>query len=274
MKAPAWQWYPKDCDTDENVRGMDDREFGFYVRCLNHSWLNNGLPSDLSELARVMGRTRKYVDSVWKRVGRCFEPDDDGRLRNRKQESLRRRLQEYGETRKRGANARWGKHEQCTPDAHASEMQCSPISILHSASAENTSPPPPDAGDTKPRPPVSAQTVTFDYELGFSQLWESYPRKGRTKIEDSKRMYVQAVSPDPARIHAQLLAPLLEGGKWANSDLWAKGFVCAIFEYIRNRRDLEDPEPFGAPGAERGHGRRNAPPWLEEAKRKAAGGAA
>jgi len=33
---------------------MDDREFGFYIRLLNHSWLNNGVPSDLKRLAVIM----------------------------------------------------------------------------------------------------------------------------------------------------------------------------------------------------------------------------
>src|SRR5687767_2830230 len=105
-KPPAFQWYPKDCDTDEKVRGMDDREFGFYVRCLNHSWLNDGLPADLDELARVIGRPKAYVSKMWVRVGRCFFQRED-RLYNIRQEGQRETVREFQETRRDAANTRW-----------------------------------------------------------------------------------------------------------------------------------------------------------------------
>lgn len=140
-KAPSFQWYPKDCDTDENVRRMDDREFGFYMRCLNHSWLNDGLPGDLAELARVMNRPAAYVKRLWGRVGRCFDLSD-GRYRNPKQEVQRMTVREYQDSRRKGAEARWSKrvHMQCTTNAptttDAPEMECSP-----SPTASPTPPP-------------------------------------------------------------------------------------------------------------------------------------
>jgi uncharacterized protein YdaU (DUF1376 family) len=83
-----FRWFPKDADTDENYSSMSDTELGFYHRCLNRSWLNNGLPEDPSELARMMRVTPKYLQKVWERVGRCFETRD-GRLVNRRQEEER-----------------------------------------------------------------------------------------------------------------------------------------------------------------------------------------
>jgi hypothetical protein len=76
-----------------------------------------------------------------------------------------------------------------------------------------------------------------------------YPQKGRTKIVDTQRVYVETVSPDPQRLHNALIAPVLAGGKWERSANWSKGYICALLEYIRNRRDLEDPEPY-KPGRE------------------------
>ncbi len=73
---------------DEDYAAMTDQELGFYHRCLNRSWLNNGLPGDLNELARLLGRTRPYLDKVWKRVGRKFELRD-ARLVNGRQEKER-----------------------------------------------------------------------------------------------------------------------------------------------------------------------------------------
>src|SRR4030095_10356179 len=60
-KAPGFFWYPKDVDTDEAVCIMEDAEYGFYCRCLNHSWINDGLPGDLEKLAKILGKTKKYV---------------------------------------------------------------------------------------------------------------------------------------------------------------------------------------------------------------------
>jgi uncharacterized protein YdaU (DUF1376 family) len=91
-KLPYFEWYPADCDTDENVKGMDDREIGFYLRCLNHSWINGSIPADPGELARVMSRSPHYVRQVWQRVGRCFKPGSDPlRLVNGRQEEQRAR---------------------------------------------------------------------------------------------------------------------------------------------------------------------------------------
>jgi hypothetical protein len=83
----------------------------------------------------------------------------------------------------------------------------------------------------------------FDYQAGFRQVWETYPRKGRTKIVDSERQYVEAVTPDPERIHNAIATAILPGGKWAESELWSKGMVCALTEFLRNHRWLEDPDP-------------------------------
>ncbi len=125
-KPPSFQWYPKDCDTDENVRGMDDREFGFYMRCLNHSWLNNGLPGDLIELGRVMGKSQNYLEKIWNRVGKCFELRG-GRFFNSTQEKQRNSVREYVESKRSAANSRWDASKtRCTNDAHASPAQCSP----------------------------------------------------------------------------------------------------------------------------------------------------
>lgn len=119
-KAPAFQWYPKDCDTDEEVKAMNDREFGFYMRCLNHAWLNNGLPSDLGEVARIMHRSRHYVEDVWKRVGKKFRLEGD-RLVNGKQEEQRQAVREFkdgkaAELGRRGGKAKWTLRERDDPD--------------------------------------------------------------------------------------------------------------------------------------------------------------
>lgn len=88
-KLPFFKWYPADCDTDENVRQMTDAELGFYIRCLNHAWLNNGLPADPQERARALRTNKAHADRYWNRVGKCFEtdPSTPGRLFNPRSKS-------------------------------------------------------------------------------------------------------------------------------------------------------------------------------------------
>lgn len=87
-KLYYFKWVPKEADADERLRAMDDREYGFFMRCLNHAWQNGGsLPADLSELARVLHRRMMYIGQVWPRVGKCFVPleGDESRIVNPRQ---------------------------------------------------------------------------------------------------------------------------------------------------------------------------------------------
>jgi len=157
-KFPAFQFYPKDCFTDETVAAMDDREFGFYMRCLGHAWLNDGIPVDLDRLARVMARTREYLDSVWPAVSPCWQSDParPQRLVNPRQEKQRSEYISLSQSRKGAAEARWGKRPKSNPPVMQLHMQgkskpvqveCSPVSCLQTASS---TPPETDEADLPP----------------------------------------------------------------------------------------------------------------------------
>jgi uncharacterized protein YdaU (DUF1376 family) len=104
---PYFKWYPGDAETDEKYSSMTDAELGFYHRCLNRSWLNDGLPVNLDELARVMKVSRKYLDRVWTRVGMCFAVSDSSpdRMVNPRQEKERQKAKATSEHNKRPGNA-------------------------------------------------------------------------------------------------------------------------------------------------------------------------
>lgn len=65
---------------------MSDVQLGFFHRCLNFSWNNDGLPSDSKRLCAVMNVSPQYLDEVF--VCECWF-EDAGRLRNRRQEAER-----------------------------------------------------------------------------------------------------------------------------------------------------------------------------------------
>ena len=120
---PYFKWYPADCDTDERVRSMDDREFGFYMRCLNHSWKNDGLPGNLPDLARAMTRTPAYVERMWKRVGACFVLRE-GRLVNQRQEDQRALARIKSAHNARSVRSRYERSTNEPQRAYDSESDC------------------------------------------------------------------------------------------------------------------------------------------------------
>jgi uncharacterized protein YdaU (DUF1376 family) len=102
-KQPSFQWYPKDCETDERAVALSNEEFGFYMRCLSYAWTNNGLPSDTATLGRL---TRNFdprsTQRLWKVVAKFFELRGD-RYINEKQEEQRQEQLRYSESqRERG----------------------------------------------------------------------------------------------------------------------------------------------------------------------------
>lgn len=115
-KSPSFQGYPGDCDTNEDVKAMDDAEFGFYMRCLNHAWLNDGLPADFDELARVMGKTKKISKDFGQGSGKFLV--HDGRFVNPRQEKQRSSARDLAGSKRSAAKARWDKrHVQRTSNA-------------------------------------------------------------------------------------------------------------------------------------------------------------
>jgi hypothetical protein len=73
LKAlPYFKWYPADAECDQNFRAMDDADIGFYIRCLNHAWINGSIPADPKERARVLRTRLDTANKRWVRVGKCF----------------------------------------------------------------------------------------------------------------------------------------------------------------------------------------------------------
>src|SRR5438105_1364001 len=105
-RPPSFQWYPKDQDTNEDIRLMTDEEYGFYVRCLNHAWMNDGLPERMEDLAKLFRTTKTQVQRRWKKVGKLFFFSEN-RWKNLKQEEQRAEAKKFSENRRAAANSRW-----------------------------------------------------------------------------------------------------------------------------------------------------------------------
>lgn len=80
-ELPYMKWYPSDFEEDEDVKLMTLEEVGFYVRCMNHAWSNNGLPNSLELIGRIFKIANpEEVSRLWLAVGKKFELAEAKRL--------------------------------------------------------------------------------------------------------------------------------------------------------------------------------------------------
>lgn len=95
MKAPAYQWYPKDILSSARVAEMDLAEECAYRRALDFCWLNGSLPKDTGKLSRIIGKG--CTEEIAKVVAAMFLPDptDESRLVNDRLEQERAKQAEW-----------------------------------------------------------------------------------------------------------------------------------------------------------------------------------
>jgi uncharacterized protein YdaU (DUF1376 family) len=109
-KLPFYKMYPKDFDTNENVKLLDLRETGLYLLALNHAWVNGGLPANEADIGRALKISVRDFRASWPRVAKCFELSPDGRLRNRRQEEERTAAEAKSEQAEKAVRTRYENH--------------------------------------------------------------------------------------------------------------------------------------------------------------------
>lgn len=88
-ELPYYRMWVKDFDTNENVRLLNLPEVGLYLLCLNHAWINEGLPGTPGDISRALKIPEREFAKYWSRVACCFQLENDGRFRNNRQEEER-----------------------------------------------------------------------------------------------------------------------------------------------------------------------------------------
>lgn len=113
-KPPAFQFYPSDFLSDENVVLMNNAEVGCYIKLLCFCWKQGSIPGDVVKLAKLCNEESDSMAQLWTAIKPCFQNGDiDGRLvhqrlkrERQKQDDFR---QERSESGKKGADIRWKK---------------------------------------------------------------------------------------------------------------------------------------------------------------------
>jgi hypothetical protein len=138
QEYPYFKWYPKDAETDEKYAVMTDAELGFFHRCLNRSWMNEGLPADANERALALKTPPDIAAKLWKRVGRSFELSGvSGKFINPRQE--KERLLAISKSKKAQKSANMRYHPEGAPaNAPANALANAPANALANAPANLT----------------------------------------------------------------------------------------------------------------------------------------
>lgn len=93
--SPAFQFYARHFLSSDKVSRMSLTEVGAFVLLLCHSWLNRGLPTDHTKIARYLKMPANRLERLWEGpLGECFI-ERRGRLVNPKQEEVRDELDAY-----------------------------------------------------------------------------------------------------------------------------------------------------------------------------------
>jgi hypothetical protein len=115
VKSPAFQFYPAEFLSDENVALMNNQELGCYIRLMCYCWREGSIPSDIKKIAKLCGEDGSAMAQLWDSIKLCFKLGNGSsdrlihpRLEKErlKQEAFKKERSESGQ---KGAKHRWNK---------------------------------------------------------------------------------------------------------------------------------------------------------------------
>jgi len=161
VKPPAFQFYPADFLSDENVVLMNNTEVGCYIKLLCYCWKQGSIPDDINKIAKLCGETEESMAQLWIAIRCCFKNSEvGGRLMHQRLEKERKKQIEFREERaesgRKGAEIRWKNKKNGSAIA---KPIAKPI-------AKNGS---------------SSSSSSNTYSVDFEKFWSEYPNKVEKK---------------------------------------------------------------------------------------------
>lgn len=170
-RSPAFQFYARDFLSSPKVDRMAMTERGAYITLLARCWLDNGLPTDLKDLAYFCRMKPAPFERMWKtgQIGKCFH-ERAGKFHNERLDAEHKKQTTNRQRQADNANARWSKRGNATalPEQHPSGITRADAPAADAKSNSNqqigSSP-----SEEKKRPP------DFDGQKAFMALNAAYP---------------------------------------------------------------------------------------------------
>ena len=121
QKLSFFPWYAAESTADEDWIAMSMAERGLFITLLEYGWINEGLPVELSALARIARVSDDAFACLWDRVSKKFVRRGE-RYFNQRQEIERERAKSKSRKAKESAESRWNSEKEV--DANALRTQC------------------------------------------------------------------------------------------------------------------------------------------------------
>jgi uncharacterized protein YdaU (DUF1376 family) len=128
---PYYPLYPDDFDLSETVSKMSLEAKGLYISMLNLQWRNGSVPSDLTELSRLLHVNIRTLQRVFPECSRCFGANcESGRIANKRLQDERIKAFDKVAKSKKALDARYGRSTPVATDVippgvvpHASDSE-------------------------------------------------------------------------------------------------------------------------------------------------------
>lgn len=227
-KSPAFQWYPKDFETDEVAACMSLSERGVYITLLGYCWLEGSIPDDASKLARLCRCSESELRRAWPAVSQKFTPREDGRLLNSRLEKERESQREHSDRRKNasaiGNRKRWGVPIVSQSDTNGNKMG---VPIDRSSSSSSSA-----IEETK--------NVSSPDEV-FNALLQQHPKKAAPNYALSEFQQILSESQDPESAARRIYANHARWVKyWRETGTEAK-YVPKLMDWLKGGDWQIDP---------------------------------
>ncbi|HEA67186.1 MAG TPA: DUF1376 domain-containing protein [Desulfobacterales bacterium] len=93
--SPAFQFYPSDFLSDENVAMMDNREVGCYIKLICHCWKQGSIPVNMESLGLLCGEDESTMAELWANIKPCFRVKGKNRLIHLRLDRERKKQKEW-----------------------------------------------------------------------------------------------------------------------------------------------------------------------------------
>lgn len=166
-KSPAFQFYPRDFLSSPKVDVMSMTERGVYITLLSRCWLDNGLPTDLTVLAKFVRMKPQQFDRMWTHgpIHECFT-ERGGKFHNERLDKERSKQREHRQKQKDNADRGWlsRRNAVALPDGRHDDAL---LSASSSASAS-----PKEQKISAEAPSASTPTVLKFPTVGHPPFWD------------------------------------------------------------------------------------------------------
>jgi uncharacterized protein YdaU (DUF1376 family) len=142
-KAPAYQWYPSDFESDEAVKLMTYEQEGIYRRLLDHQSLHGSIPADVRQIAMLCPKvSQKRFLALWAGMSGKFSMSG-GRLLNLKLEKVKANTAKFKADKEAAGRASAAARAEQTgnsqPNSHRTDKPTAPEPSSSSSSALSSS---------------------------------------------------------------------------------------------------------------------------------------